>query len=469
MIYNFKRFASLLLALFMLLSGMNALAATGGGKCTCLPDIKDVAKKALPAVVNISTTQIVNTPSVSPFGGFGFDQNDPFEQFFKHFFNIPMKRKIHALGSGFIISKDGYILTNYHVIKRATTIRVTLLNTNEVYTAKIVGTDPSADIALIKIKPREKLPTLPLGDSSKIEVGDWVVAVGNPFGLNGTVTAGIISAKGRVIGEGPFDHFLQTDAAINPGNSGGPLLNLQGQVIGINTAIVAGGQGIGFAIPINMVKNEMPYLMKGEKVKRGYLGVMIQPLTPEAAKELGLHNVSGAIVSQVFKDSPAAKAGVKPGDIIISVNGKPVHTSSDLPYIISSMRPGTKVKLGIIRNKKKMTLEVTLGTRPSSSEMAAQSGSGVYKTKFGFSVSNITPELKAKYGIKVDHGVVIVSVDPNSFAAMVGVQPGDVIVKLNYKPVKNLADFERIIKKAKDVIFLHIVRGSAHIFITIQR
>ncbi len=469
---NIKKVRLLFALIVTLLFSANAFAASS--TCSCLPDIKDVAKKALPAVVNISTTQIVNVPAVSPFnpfGNFDFDQNDPFQRFFKYFFNnMPAKRKIHALGSGFIISQDGYILTNYHVIKRATTIRVTLLNTNEVYTAKIVGTDPQADIALIKIKPREKLPTLPLGDSSKIQVGDWVVAVGNPFGLNGTVTAGIISAKGRVIGEGPFDHFLQTDAAINPGNSGGPLLNLQGKVIGINTAIISGGYGIGFAIPINMVKNEMPYLMKGEKVKRGYLGVMIQPLTAEAAKELGLHNTRGAIVSQVFKNSAAAKAGIKPGDIIVSVNGKPIQSSNDLPYIISSMRPGTKVKLGIIRNGKKMTVEVVLGTRPGQAQLSAETmGNTVYKTKFGFSVSNITPQLRAKYGIKVKHGVVIVSVDPKSFAAMVGVQPGDVIVKLNYKKVNNLADFERIIKKAKDVIFLHIVRGSTHIFITIQR
>ncbi len=435
---------------------------------SCLPNIKDVAKKALPAVVNISTTQVVN--NYNPFEGYGFNNNDPFDQFFKNFFNnFPTKRKIHALGSGFIISQNGYILTNYHVIKRATTIKVTLLKTGEVYNAKIVGTDPKADIALIKINPKgEKLPTLKLGDSSKIEIGDWVVAVGNPFGLNGTVTAGIISAKGRVIGEGPFDHFLQTDAAINPGNSGGPLLNMEGQVIGINTAIVAGGQGIGFAIPINMVKNEMPFLMKGKKVKRGYLGVMIQPLTAEAAKELGLKNINGAIVSQVFKNSAAQKAGIKPGDIIVSVNGKPIHSSSDLPYIISSIKPGTKIEIGIIRNKKRITKEVVLGLRPNNISSVG-SNSTVYKTNYGFSVSNITPQLSKEYHIVVKQGVVVVSVKQNSFAQMVGVKPGDVIVKLNYKPVTNLTTFKKIIKSAKDVIFLHIIRGSTHIFITIQK
>ncbi len=434
-----------------------------------LPDVKDVAKKVLPAVVNISTTKVVKYQN--PFSGFNFNPETPFDFFFRKFFknfNQPpvVKRKVHALGSGFIISKDGYILTNYHVIKKATDIRVTLLNTGEVYKAKVVGTDPKADIALIKIKPNGPLPVLKLGDSDKIEVGDWVVAVGNPFGLNGTVTVGIISAKGRVIGEGPFDHFLQTDVAINPGNSGGPLVDMDGEVIGINTAIMANGQGIGFAIPINMAKNELPYLMKGEKIKRGYLGVMIQPLTPDAAKSLGLKTARGAIISQVFKNSAASKAGLKPGDIIVSVNGKPLRSSYDLPYIISSFRPGTKINLGIIRDGKKMVVEVKLGERP---ENFTPSGTGVYKTDFGFSVARITPNLVKKYGLKRTTGVVIVNVEPGSFASMVGLKPGDVVVKLNYKPVKNLKDFEKLIKKAKNVIFLDIIRGNTHIFITIQK
>lgn len=435
----------------------------------CLPDIKDVAKKALPAVVNISTTQVVEAPA-NPF--FNFSPNDPFQQFFNQFFNnFPVKRKIHALGSGFIISKDGYILTNYHVIKRASVIRVTLLENQDIYTAKVIGVDPKADIALIKINPKEPLPTLPLGNSDAIQVGDWVVAVGNPFGLNGTVTAGIISAKGRVIGEGPFDHFLQTDAAINPGNSGGPLLDLKGEVVGINTAIVEGGQGIGFAIPINMVKAELPYLMKGQRVKRGYLGVMIENLTPDAAHSMGLKGVNGgAIVSQVFKNGPAYKAGLKPGDIIVSVNGKKIRSSSDLPYMIFTMRPGTKVEFGIIRNGKPMSVWVTLGVRPSSGEMA-ENGVRVFKTSYGFTVANIVPSLRAKYGIKQKEGVIIVEVKKDSFAYAVGLQPGDVIVRADYEKVKNLDDFKKILNKNKhkNVLFLNIVRGSAQIFITIQR
>ncbi len=458
---KFKRLLFALLITFIF--GINSYAA--------LPDIKDVAKKALPAVVNISTTQVVKFQN--PFEGYGFNENDPFNDFFKKFFdNMPKSGKTQALGSGFIISKDGYILTNYHVVKKATTIKVTVLNTNEVYDAKIIGTDPKADIALIKIKAKRDLPYLPLGNSDDMEIGDWVVAVGNPFGLNGTVTAGIISAKGRVIGEGPFDHFIQTDAAINPGNSGGPLLNLDGEVIGINTAIVAGGQGIGFAIPINMVKAEMDFLRKGKSVKRGYLGITIQALTPEAAKELGINNIGGAIVSQVMKNSAAKKAGIKPGDILISVNSKQIRSANDLPYIISSMKPGEKVKIGLIRNKKKLYKYVTLGTRPNEEALAGlenSSPSAVYDTKFGFSISNITSEIASKYDLKQKKGVVIVSVKPNSFAQMVGVKPGDIIIKLNYKKIRSINDFKRIAKHAKNVIFLHILRGSAHIFITIQK
>ncbi len=435
-----------------------------------LPDVRDVTKKVLPAVVNISTTQVVKYQN--PFSDFNFNQNTPFDFFFKNFFNNfgppVVKRKIHALGSGFIISKKGYILTNYHVIKRATDIRVTILNSGDVYKAKVVGTDPKADIALIKIDPKEPLPTLKLGNSDDIQVGDWVVAVGNPFGLNGTVTVGIISAKGRVIGEGPFDHFLQTDAAINPGNSGGPLVNMKGEVVGMNTAIMANGQGIGFAIPVNMIKNELPYLMKGEKVKRGYLGVMIQPLTPEAAKGLGLRDTHGAIISQVFKNTAAYKAGLKPGDIIVSVNGKALKSSYDLPYIISSFRPGTKIHLGVIRNHHKMSIEVKLGERPKNLSISAN-GNEVYKTDYGFSVSNITPQLAEKFGIKTKEGVVIVSVEEGSFAYMVGLKPGDVVVKLNYKRVENLAEFKKMIKNAKNVIFLDVIRGNTHIFITIQK
>ena len=436
-----------------------------------LPDFTKIAKDTLPSVVNISTTHVVKVPAY-PFGG--FDDNDPFDRFFHQFFNnIPQERTEHALGSGCIISPDGYIITNYHVIRRASTIKVKLLNTNEVYTAKVEGKDPEADIALIKIKPYHKLPFLKFGDSDNVKVGQWVLAVGNPFGLNGTVTAGIISAKGRVIGEGALDHFIQTDASINPGNSGGPLIDLNGNIIGINTAIVAGGQGIGFAIPINMVKADLPYLMKGKKIERGYLGVSIQPITPDAAKQLGLNSTNGAIIRQVYKGTPADKAGLKAGDIIVSINSKKVKSATSLPYLVSSMPPHTKIKIGIIRNKHRMTKEVTLGVRPSKQVLDQTEGGNenAYKTDYGFSVSNITATLRHKYNIKVKNGVVITSVRLNSFAYMAGIRTGDVIVKLNYKPINNLNEFKKEIKKHKNsnVIFLNIIRGNAKIFLTIQK
>ena len=437
-----------------------------------LPDFTKIAKNTLPSVVNISTTQVVKVPAY-PFGG--FNDNDPFNRFFHQFFNnnIPQKRTEHALGSGCIISSDGYIITNYHVIRRATTIKVKLLNTNEVYTAKVEGKDPQADIALIKIKPDHKLPFLKLGDSDKMQIGQWVLAVGNPFGLNGTVTAGIISAKGRVIGEGALDHFIQTDASINPGNSGGPLINLDGNIIGINTAIVAGGQGIGFAIPINMVKADLPYLMKGKKIKRGYLGVSIQPVTMDIAKQLGLNSTNGAIIRQVYKGSAADKAGLKAGDIIITINSKMVKSASSLPYLVSSMPPHSKIKIGIIRNKQRMTKEATLSVRPTG-QVLGQTESGnknIYKTNYGFSVSNITAALKHQYNIKTKNGVVITGVKLNSFAHMAGVRVGDVIVKLNYNPINNLNEFKKEIKKHKNnnVIFINIIRGDAKIFLTIQK
>ncbi len=444
-----------------------------------LPNFTKLAKKALPAVVNISTTQIIKTHNPFPRFQLPFDKNSPFYQFFNQFnqfFNQPQTRKVYALGSGFIISPDGYILTNYHVIKHATTIQVRLLNNNQFYKARVVGVDPEADIALIKIKPREKLPTLQLGDSSKIQIGQWVIAVGNPFGLNGTVTAGIISAKGRVIGTSPIDHFLQTDAAINPGNSGGPLINMQGKVIGMNTAIIEGGTGIGFAIPSNMIKEELPYLMKGEKVKRGYIGVDIEPITPSAARALGLHSTNGAIITQVFSHTGAAKAGLKPGDIIVSVNGKKITSANELPYMISIMRPGTKIKLGILRNGKRITKIVTLGVRPSKTQMQKQEEKeyyqpNSYKTHFGFSISNITLNLRERFHLKEHKGIVITHVNPNSFAYMAGVRPGDVIKAVNYHKVYSVREFKKVLSesRSKNVIFLTIRRGNTTIFLSIQK
>jgi serine protease Do len=457
-----------LLLVFLVFLSVNAYAQN-----IALPSFTPIAEKVLPAVVNISTTQVVKG-SVNPFGE--MFSNSPFSDFFKHFFQgYTQNYKAHFLGSGFIISSNGYILTNYHVVKQATDINVTL-NTNEIYKAKIVGYDPEVDIALLKINPKRPLPTLQLGNSNKMEIGQWVLAVGNPFGLSGTVTSGIISAKGRVIGEGPFDHFIQTDAAINPGNSGGPLVNMDGQVIGMNTAIIASGQGIGFAIPSDTIKDELPYLMKGEVPKRGWLGVGIQLLTPEVADLLKLKSLNGAVVNEVFKNSPAAKAGIEPGDVIVSMNGKSIY-APDLPYDIAFTKPGTKVVLGIIRNGKEITKTVILGERPQkenqqqleTTQPSTQSSS--FNTPYGFSVAAINSNLAKIYNLKEHTGVVITSVDPNSFAALAGIKPGDIVIKLDNENVYSLDQFKNILKQKsnENVISMLLKRGESTLFVTIQK
>src|SRR5919197_206208 len=311
------------------------------------PNFADLAEQLKPAVVNISTTQVVKgqrrmaprTPFPSPFG-----ERDPFEEFFERFFGgegpqREMRRR--SLGSGFIITKDGYIVTNNHVVENASDIKVSLSDKEE-FDAKVIGRDPKTDLALIKIEAKKDLPTAPLGDSSKLRVGEWVIAIGNPFGLGHTVTAGIVSAKGRIIGAGPYDDFIQTDAPINPGNSGGPLFNMQGEMVGINTAIVSSGQGIGFAIPINIAKPLIPQLEKTGKVTRGYLGVSIQSIAPDLAKALKLEDRQGALVAEVVPGGPAARAGIQQGDVIVAFNGKAVKDAHDLPAMAAETPVGQK-------------------------------------------------------------------------------------------------------------------------------
>ncbi len=326
----------------------------------------DLVEKVKPAVVNISTETTVRIPG-NPFRHFfGPDEEGPFGDFFKRFFgDIPDRElKQQSLGSGFIIDKDGYIITNNHVVEGADEIKVKLADKRE-FKARVVGRDPKTDLALIKISSIFKdLPTLPLGDSDKIRVGDWVLAIGNPFGLEHTVTQGIISATGRVIGSGPYDNFLQTDAPINPGNSGGPLINLKGEVIGINTAIIASGQGIGFAIPSNMAKTVITQLKEKGKVTRGWIGVSIQSMTPELAQSFGLKDTRGALVADIVPGGPADKAGLKRGDIIISFDGKEINEMSELPRIVAETPIGKTVNLKIIRNGKEKVLKITIAPLP---------------------------------------------------------------------------------------------------------
>jgi serine protease Do len=403
----------------------------------------DLAEKVKPAVVNISSTSTVKIPGNSSRHFFGPNQggpNEQFDDFFKRFFNeVPdQKMKQHSLGSGFIINKDGYIITNNHVVNDADEIKVKLSDGRE-FMAKIVGRDSKTDLALIKISsPFENLPILTLGDSEKMRVGDWVLAVGNPFGLEQTVTQGIISATGRVIGSGPYDNFLQTDAPINPGNSGGPLVNLKGEVIGINSAIVPNGQGLGFAIPSALAKSITTQLREKGKVVRGWIGVTIQTVTPDLAKSFGMKEAKGALVGDVVNDSPAEKGGVKTGDIIVSFDGKNVKTSNDLPRLVAETEVGKSVNVTVIRENKEVYVSLKI-EELTEEKVASQSSAPVQS--FGMKVDNITPQLRQQFGTAEISGVVVVSVEQGSLAAESGIQPGDVIIEVNRKTVRNLADY----------------------------
>ncbi len=423
-------------------------------------NIVKIVKKAGPAVVNIDTVTMIKQPLL-PF----FD--DPFlRKFFGEEYErftriIPMRGK----GSGFIISSDGYILTNYHVIKNADKIIVTLSD-NRRFNARVVGADPTVDVAVIKIDAKN-LPTLPLGDSDKVEVGEWVVAIGNPFGLSHTVTVGVISAKGRTIraGKESFENFLQTDAAINPGNSGGPLLNLKGEVIGINTAIIPYAQGIGFAIPINTAKQILNDLIKYGRVKRGWLGVYIQAMTPSLAGAFGLKKPKGVIVADIVPGSPADKAGLKRGDVILEVNGEAVNSPAELQIAIRSHKAGEKVKLKVWRKNKTITISVRLGELPQEEISSIKP-----RIDIGMKVSDITPDLAHKYRITDATGVVITYVEPNSPADMAGLREGDVIKQLNGHERRNMRDWNKAlsgVKRGQTLVFL-ISRGGRTFFVSIS-
>jgi len=434
------------------------------------PSFAPLVKKLTPAVVNINTTKVIQRQG----RGFGFHRSpfpggDPFDEFFNRFFGQmpPRKFKQKSLGSGFIISKDGYIITNNHVVEDADEVKVTLSDEHS-YQAKVIGTDAKTDLAVLKIDVDHDLPTVVLGDSDQMQVGDWVIAIGNPFGLERTVTAGIISARGRVIGSGPYDDFLQTDASINPGNSGGPLFNLKGEVIGINTAIVASGQGIGFAIPVNMAKELLPQLKAG-KVSRGWLGVQIQKVTPELAESFGLEQEQGALVSDVVEDGPAAKAGLKVGDIIVAVNGKPVKDMHQLPRMIAAIPPGTKVKIKVLRQGREKTFKVKLGELADQEEVAELDNAGEVG-KLGMVVRQITPEMADQYQLPLDSGVVISRVSPDGLAAEAGLRPGDIILQVNNDEIDSLKSFRQAIKKARKskLIRFLVQRRNSRIFIVLR-
>ncbi len=432
------------------------------------PDFVDLAKKLKPMVVNISTAKTITPqkrlrhPPTAPYG------SDPFEDFFERFFNEAPQRsfKEKSLGSGFIISNEGYILTNNHVVAGADEIKVKLSDGRE-FKGEVKGNDEKLDIALIKIDAKDQLPLAQLGDSDAIEVGEWVMAIGNPFGLGQTVTAGIVSATGRVIGSGPYDDFIQTDASINPGNSGGPLFNARGEVIGINAAIVAGGQGIGFAIPINMAKAVLPQLESAGKVTRGWLGVVIQPITPELARAFGLKTVQGALVAEVTKGSPAEKGGLQSGDIITSFNGKEIHEMNELPRLVAATPIGKTVTVTILRkgNAEQKTITIL-----KLEEGGATLPVSKVEERLGMVVRDITEELAARLRLKESSGVVVIQITPGSSAEEAGLLAGDIIREVNGLPVKNLQDYQKAMAAAKKGTSLRLLlrRGDSSLFVALQ-
>ena len=467
--------AVLFLVSFMLLQGMAAgadpfwttLDQPKARKAVPITNetVANLVEKLKPAVVNISVTEVVKTGSP---GGFSapFGHDDQFKEFWKRFFGDqePREFKRKGLGSGFIINREGYIVTNNHVVQKAKDITV-ILHNKEQYPAKIIGTDPKTDIALIKIEAKKDMVTAPLGDSYTVRDGESVIAIGNPFGLAETVTSGIVSAKGRTIGAGPYDDFIQTDASINPGNSGGPLINYYGEVVGINTAIVAAGQGIGFAVPINMAKEILAQLKEKGKVTRGWLGVSIQEITPELAKSFGLQEEKGALISDVVPGGPADKAGFKRGDIILELNGKAVKDYQELPRMVASMPPGEKVTFKALRDGKELMVPATLG---ELKDEEAVKPSEEVERRLGISLQGVTPEIASKLGLKKAEGVVVTNVEPGGLAGEAGIQRGDVILEVDRNPVNSLKEFNEMLKKAdKSMLFL-IYRSGSTFFVTIR-
>jgi len=436
---------------------------------TISPDFVELSKKLTPTVVNIRTVKNIKpaqrarrTPSQN-------QQDKFFEEFFGRFFDeMPQQRprREQSLGTGFIISPEGYVLTNNHVVNGADEVMVKLSDGRELK-GEIKGIDEKLDLALVKINDKKPFPFAELGDSDALEVGEWVMAIGNPFGLAHTVTAGIVSAKGRVIGSGPYDDFIQTDASINPGNSGGPLFNASGKVIGINTAIIAGGGGgIGFAIPINIAKATVTQLRENGKVTRGYLGVRFQPLTPDLAKSFGLDSDKGALIANVEKDGPAEKAGLKAGDVILEYDGKQVSEGSELPRYVAVTPIGKKVKVVIFRDGKRQSLNVVVGKLKDGAVASAADGeSSTESEKIGIIVQELNKDLAANLGIKETKGLVVAEVKPGSPADDAGVTPGAIIIEINGQRPETLKKFNAVLATVKkgDVVRLLLRRSDGSI------
>jgi len=427
-----------------------------------LPDFSALAAQAGPSVVNISVTKTV--PAVGE--AMPFDENSPFFEFFKRF-EIPMPQQTpsQGVGSGFIVSSDGHILTNAHVVKGASEVNVKLTDRRE-FAAKVVGTDPRTDVALLKIDAKN-LPTVRIGDPSKVKVGQWVVAMGSPFGFENSVTAGIVSAKSRTLPDDSYVPFIQTDVAINPGNSGGPLFNLEGEVVGINSQIYSrtgGYMGLSFAIPINVAMQVQDQLLQFGKVTHGRLGVTIQQVNQSLAESFGLKKPQGALVSSVDEDGPAGRAGIKTGDIILGLNGKAVDKSSELPAMVSGMKPGQIASLRLWRDGAERKLNVTLSAAPTQQVASAETPSGNNSGRLGLVVRPLTSgerdQLHTKGGLVVE--------ESGGKAAKAGVQPGDVILALNHEPVKSVSQLRRLLDKSGKHVALLVQRNDAKIYVPVD-
>ncbi len=418
-----------------------------------------------PSVVNIRVIKVQKTG----FGMRGIPEGGPLEEFFGRFFGPggpqPHERRVQAAGSGVVISRDGYILTNNHVVEGAKEVLVTLDDGRELE-AEIVGLDPKTDLAVLKIDNGDDMPGAAMGDSNGLRVGDQVMAIGNPFGLSHTVTSGIVSAKGRVIGAGPYDDFIQTDASINPGNSGGPLFNMQGEVVGINTAIVAQGQGIGFTIPINTAKDLIPQLVEEGEVTRGYIGVHIQPVTRELAKAMNLDERKGALVADVLAGGPADEAGVERGDVIVSFDGKAVERSHDLPAMVAATSVEKKASLKVVRNgeERSLTVQVAELEHETADKPSRDQDD---ETRWGLRLQDLTPHIARKLGVDADRGAVVADVESGSPAQRASLRRGDVILEVDRKPVASVDEVKQALED-RDSVLLLVQRKDAKQFVAMS-
>jgi serine protease Do len=425
------------------------------------PSFVELARRLQGTVVNISTTKAVTLPRRHPdLEG----RRDPWGDFFERFFGQPRTFRGRSLGSGVIVNAAGYILTNAHVVDQTTEILVRLSDRHE-FPAQIVGRDPKTDIALIKIAADQPLSVATLGDSDALQIGEWVLAIGNPFGFEHSVTAGIVSGKGRDLGSSPYDQYIQTDAAINPGNSGGPLVNMRGEVVGINTAIIPNSH-IGFAIPINLAKTVLVQLKDQGRVTRAWLGILIQPVPREAAASLGLPDDRGALVSEVVAGSPAAAAGLKVGDVIVALDGQPVVEARDLPRLVAGRPVGSTAEVAFLREGKRQTVRLTLGELPEE-PLAARAGE---EGRLGLTMRELTPDEARQSGLPAGGGVAIAAVEAGTEAERAGLKPGDRILEVNRKPVTSVGEVREALAEAGRggaVLFL-VRRGDRNLFAALK-